>query len=94
MINWITKKLLLDVNTNQVCDELIQTASISHQVLPVIIFASAVFSLLFYFGIMQKLIKAFAWLMHHTMGVSGVEAFGAAANVFLGMVSVYIIVPS
>ncbi|PIK51350.1 putative sodium/nucleoside cotransporter 2 isoform X2 [Apostichopus japonicus] len=54
-------------------------------VLPVIIFASAVFSLLFYFGIMQKLIKAFAWLMHHTMGVSGVEAFGAAANVFLGM---------
>lgn len=54
-------------------------------VLPVVIFASAIFALLFYFGVMQKLIKAFAWLMHHTMGVSGVEAFCAAANVFLGM---------
>lgn len=54
--------------------------------LPVIIFSSAVFALLFYCGVMQKMIQMLAWPMQHTMAVSAVEAFSAAANVFLGMV--------
>ncbi|KAJ8025985.1 Solute carrier family 28 member 3 [Holothuria leucospilota] len=54
-------------------------------VLPVVIFSSAVFALLFYCGVMQKMIQMLAWPMQHTMAVSGVEAFSAAANVFLGM---------
>ncbi len=54
------------------------------KVLPIIIFICAFFSLLYYFGIIQILVKAMAWVMQKTMRVSGAEALCVAANVFIG----------
>jgi CNT family concentrative nucleoside transporter len=54
------------------------------QVLPTVIFFSALTSLLFYYGILQKVVFAFAWVMKRTMKLSGAESLAAAGNVFLG----------
>jgi CNT family concentrative nucleoside transporter len=54
------------------------------QVLPTVIFFSALTSLLFYYGILQKVVFAFAWIMKRTMKLSGAESLAAAGNVFLG----------
>lgn len=54
------------------------------QVLPTIVFFSALAAVLFYLGIMQKIIYGLAWLMQRTMGISGPESLAAAANVFIG----------
>lgn len=53
-------------------------------VLPTIIFFSALTSLLFYFGILQKIVWFFAWIMKRTMRLSGSESVAAAGNIFLG----------
>lgn len=53
-------------------------------VLPTIIFFSALTSLLFYLGVLQKIVYAFAWLMSKTMNLSGAESLSASANIFLG----------
>ncbi len=54
------------------------------QVLPTIIFFSALMGLLYYLGIMQKIVFVFAWLMGKTMNLSGAESLSAAANIFVG----------
>ncbi len=54
------------------------------QILPTIIFFSALTSLLFYLGILQKVVYGIAWLMSKTMKLSGAESLAAAANIFLG----------
>ena len=54
------------------------------QVLPTIIFFSAITSLLFHFGILQKVVWVFAWFMKRTLKLSGAESLSAAANVFVG----------
>ncbi|KRO70897.1 MAG: hypothetical protein ABR83_02895, partial [Cryomorphaceae bacterium BACL18 MAG-120924-bin36] len=54
------------------------------QVLPTIIFFSAISSLLFHFGILQRVVGAFAWVMKRTLKLSGAETLAAAANVFVG----------
>jgi concentrative nucleoside transporter, CNT family len=54
------------------------------QVLPTIIFVSALFAVLYYFGIMQLIIKVMAWLMSRFMGVSGAESLDVAASIFMG----------
>jgi CNT family concentrative nucleoside transporter len=54
------------------------------QVLPTIIFISALFAVLYYFGIMQVLIKGMAWVMSRFMGVSGAESLDVAASIFMG----------
>jgi len=54
------------------------------QVLPTIIFFAALSSVLYYFGILQLIIKGFAWLMNKTMKLTGAESLAAAANVFIG----------
>jgi CNT family concentrative nucleoside transporter len=53
-------------------------------VLPTIIFVSAFFALLYYFGIMQQIIKVVAWIMQRTMGTSGAESTNVAASIFMG----------
>jgi CNT family concentrative nucleoside transporter len=53
-------------------------------VLPTIIFFSALTSLLFYLGILQRIVYAFAWLMSKTMHLSGAESLNTSANIFLG----------
>lgn len=54
------------------------------KVLPTIIFFSALVSLLYYWGILQKIVYAFAWIMKKFMRLSGAESLAAAGNVFLG----------
>ena len=54
------------------------------QVLPTVVFFSALTSLLYYYGILQKIVFAFAWIMKRTLKLSGSESLAAAGNVFLG----------
>lgn len=54
------------------------------QVLPTIIFFSALTSLLFYLGIIQKVVMALAWLLSKSLGISGAESLSVAGNIFLG----------
>ncbi|WP_350292851.1 nucleoside transporter C-terminal domain-containing protein [uncultured Croceitalea sp.] len=54
------------------------------QVLPTIIFFSALTSVLFYLGIIQKVVKALAWLLTKSLGISGAESLSIAGNIFLG----------
>ncbi len=54
------------------------------QVLPTIIFISAFFALLYHIGIMQLVIRGFAWVMLKTMRISGAESLNVAASVFMG----------
>ncbi|MFZ0633150.1 MAG: nucleoside transporter C-terminal domain-containing protein [Acidobacteriaceae bacterium] len=60
------------------------TSFFAFQVLPAIIFISALFSVLYYFGIMQLIIRGFARAMQWTMKVSGAESLNVAASVFMG----------
>ena len=53
-------------------------------ILPSIIFFSAFSSLLYYLGILQKIVYAFAWIMSKTLRLSGAETLSASANIFLG----------
>jgi CNT family concentrative nucleoside transporter len=54
------------------------------QVLPTIIFFSALTSVCYYLGILQRIVYAFAWVMKRVMRLSGAESLAAAGEVFLG----------
>nr|WP_299385026.1 nucleoside transporter C-terminal domain-containing protein [Allomuricauda sp.] len=54
------------------------------QVLPTIIFFSALTSVLFYLGVIQKVVRALAWLLSKSLGISGAESLSIAGNIFLG----------
>ncbi|MFC5047170.1 NupC/NupG family nucleoside CNT transporter [Aquimarina hainanensis] len=54
------------------------------QVLPTIIFFSALTSLLFYLGIIQKIVQALAWGLTKLLKISGAESLSVAGNIFLG----------
>ncbi|MBV7299118.1 NupC/NupG family nucleoside CNT transporter [Enterovibrio paralichthyis] len=55
------------------------------RVLPLIIFLSAIISLLYYLGVMQKLIKVIGGGIHRLLGTSQVESLAATSNIFLSM---------
>ncbi len=54
------------------------------KVLPVIIFFASLMGVLYYLGIMPRIVAGLAWVMRRTMGVSGAEALSASANIFVG----------
>jgi len=54
------------------------------QVLPTIIFIAALFAILYYFGVMQVVVRIFAVLMHRVMKASGAESLNVAASIFMG----------
>jgi len=54
------------------------------QVLPAIIFVSALFAILYYLGVMQLVVKGFAVVMNRVMGASGAESLNVAASIFMG----------
>lgn len=54
------------------------------QILPTIIFFSAITSVLFYLGIIQKVVYALAWLLSKALKLSGAESLSVAGNIFLG----------
>ena len=52
--------------------------------LPIIIFLSSLFSILYYVGVLQLIVRVMAKVMVRTMGTSGAESLATAANVFMG----------
>ncbi|MBU0561442.1 MAG: NupC/NupG family nucleoside CNT transporter [Bacteroidetes bacterium] len=54
------------------------------QVLPTIIFFASLMSLLYYLGVMQKVVQGMAWVMAKLMGTSGAESLSCTANIFVG----------
>ena len=62
------------------------------QVLPTIVFFSALSAILYYLGILQWIIFGVAWVMKKTMRLSGPESLAAAANVFIGQTEAPLVV--
>jgi CNT family concentrative nucleoside transporter len=54
------------------------------QIMPAIIFVSALFAIMYYLGVMQVVVKAFAVAMNKIMGASGAESLNVAASIFMG----------
>src|SRR5690348_834352 len=61
-----------------------QPVVFAFQVLPIIIFISSLFSILYYFGVMQVFVRAMAVVMQRVMGASGAESTNVAASIFMG----------
>ena len=57
------------------------------QVLPAVIFFSAVVAGLYYLKIMPAIVRGFAWLFYRVMRISGAESLSASANIFVGIES-------
>jgi CNT family concentrative nucleoside transporter len=57
---------------------------IAFQILPAIIFVSALFAILYHLGIMQRVVRVFAFVMQRVMGASGAESLNVAASIFMG----------
>lgn len=53
--------------------------------LPVVIFFSALVSLFYYWGIIQRVVGAFSWLLRNFMNISGAEGLVTSGNIFMGM---------
>src|SRR5262245_30520844 len=54
------------------------------QIAPTVIFIAALFAILYYFGVMQLVVRLFALVMHRVMGASGAESLNVAASIFMG----------
>ncbi|MBV8119299.1 MAG: nucleoside:proton symporter [Alphaproteobacteria bacterium] len=52
--------------------------------LPLVLVISALATLLFYWGILQRIVEAFAWVLRHTVGIGGPLGLGAAVHIFVG----------
>ncbi len=66
---------------------------LAFQAFPIIIFFSALMGLLYYWGVMQWIIRGFAWLFTRLMRVSGAESLCTASNIFVGIESLTAIRP-
>jgi CNT family concentrative nucleoside transporter len=65
---------------------------LAFQALPLVLTISALASLLFYWGVLQRITAGFAWLLRRVMGISGPLALGAAVHVFVGMIEAPLLV--
>jgi CNT family concentrative nucleoside transporter len=59
-------------------------ASFAFNVLPTIIFFSALMTVLYHVGVMEWIVRGVAWIMQRTLGTSGAETLSAAGNIFVG----------
>ncbi|MBG1239738.1 NupC/NupG family nucleoside CNT transporter [Nostoc sp. NZL] len=73
-----------DVGAKFVFGENFKDHFFAFQVLPTIIFFSAFVSVLYYYGILQRVVNVMAWVMMKTMKTSGSESLSCAGNIFLG----------
>lgn len=62
------------------------------QVLPIIIFFATLMAVLYYLGIMQKIVQAMAWVMAKILGSSGAESLSCTANIFVGQTEAPLVV--
>lgn len=65
---------------------------LAFRALPLVLVISALASLLFYWGILQRVTAAFAWLLRRVLGVGGALALGAGVHIFLGMIEAPLLV--
>ncbi|HYX13228.1 MAG TPA: NupC/NupG family nucleoside CNT transporter [Nostoc sp.] len=73
-----------DVGAKFVFGENFKDHFFAFQVLPTIIFFSSFISVLYYYGILQRVVNVMAWVMMKTMKTSGSESLSCAGNIFLG----------
>ena len=52
--------------------------------LPLVLVISALATLLFYWGVLQRIVQAFAWVLRRTVGIGGPLGLGAAVHIFVG----------
>ncbi|MBO6515914.1 MAG: NupC/NupG family nucleoside CNT transporter [Bacteroidia bacterium] len=93
---WPDMTKLFAVETNA-AGEIVEVGHVvgfvfAFKVLPTIVFFSALTSLLYYLGILQKIVYAFAWVLSKTMKLSGAESLAAAANIFIGQTEAPLVV--
>jgi len=65
---------------------------LAFKALPLVLVISALASLLFHWGVLQRVTGAFAWLLRRWMGIGGALALGAAVHIFVGMVEAPLLV--
>jgi CNT family concentrative nucleoside transporter len=66
--------------------------TIAFWVLPTVMFFSALMAIFYHYGIMQRIIRAVAWVMQRTLRTSGPESLSAAANIFVGQTEAPLVV--
>ena len=82
---WANPEVWPRIMTAVLGDEGAQYANIfAFQVLPTIIFIAALFAMLYYFGVMQIVVRLFAVVMRRFMRASGAESLNVAASIFMG----------
>ena len=59
---------------------------LAFQALPIVLVVSVLTTLLFYWGILQPIVRGFSWALERAMGVGGAVGLSTAANIFVGMV--------
>jgi concentrative nucleoside transporter, CNT family len=59
---------------------------LAFKVLPLVLTISALSALLYYWGVLQRVTHAFAWVLRRSMGISGALALGAAVHIYVGMI--------
>ncbi len=59
---------------------------LAFKALPLVLVISALATLLFHWGVLQAVSRAFAWVLRRTLGVGGALGLGAATHVFVGMI--------
>jgi CNT family concentrative nucleoside transporter len=65
---------------------------LAFKALPLVLVISALASVLFYWGVLQRITAGFAWLLRRVMGIGGALALGAAVHVFVGMIEAPLLV--
>lgn len=65
---------------------------LAFRALPLVLVIGALASLLLYWGILQRVVQGFAWLLRRSMGIGGALGLGAAVHIFVGMVEAPLLV--
>ena len=65
---------------------------LAFRALPLVLVIGALASLLFYWGILQRVVQGFAWLLRRSMGIGGALGLGAAVHIFVGMIEAPLLV--
>lgn len=100
--DWLSQQVVTFLNFSEKGAEFLFGGLVNNQdtfgyifafkVLPTVVFFSAFTSVLYYFGIIQRVIKVFAWVMSRSMRLSGAESLAAAANIFIGQTEAPLVV--
>ncbi|MGB2818378.1 MAG: nucleoside transporter C-terminal domain-containing protein [Burkholderiaceae bacterium] len=65
---------------------------LAFRALPLVLIIAALSAVLFHWGVMPLIVRAFAWALQRTMGLGGAVGVSAAANVFVGMVEAPLVI--